>query len=271
MKTSSNGLCGNSPITVHAFADNELDAKDWIAFKDHLDTCPGCFAAYRQILALKALLKHSLLQYQAPASLRMEIALELQAASKVVPAGVCGAKSSDRVRLSRPNLIGKEWKQITLTGSALAVSLVIAITLIFSMNGPALEDEIIASYRRSLALSLSSNALRATSPEEKSRLIGNLDFVPLIPDLAASGFSYKGARLDQIARRNTAVLIYAKERNVINLFIWPSESEPIGTVSRQGYNIIRWTRAGLKFCAISTLNATELSQFQELFASKLPA
>jgi anti-sigma factor RsiW len=183
---------------------------------------------------------------------------------KAIPAGVSGVKSRNFVRLFR-------WKQFKLLAPALAASLVIAVTLMFSLKGPALEDEIIASYRRSLAMSRSSNTFSAASSQQRPGLIDKLHFIPPIPDLAASGFTYKGARLDQIAQHTTAVLTYTQEGSTINLFIWPSEAEPAGTVSRQGYNIIRWTRSGLKYCAISTLNAGELSRFQELFASKLPA
>jgi len=271
MKPSSNGLCGNSPVTVHAFADNELNAKDWLAFKEHLSACPDCFAAYRRILALKALFKHSLLQYRAPAPLRIEIVMELQAVNKQALAEAPGAKSWAYALLSRRGLIWKEWKKINRIAPALAASLVIAVTLTFFLSGPSLEDEIIAKYKRSLAVSLASNSPPAASLEENPRLTGAPGFVLPIPDLTASGFAYRGARLDQIAQHSGEVLIYSNGSYVIHIFIWPSEGELLGTVSKEGYNIIHWTWSDLKFCAISTMSANELSKFQEIFASKLSA
>jgi anti-sigma factor RsiW len=272
MKDSSkNGQCGILPITVHAFADNELNAMDCLAFKDHLRACPYCFATYRRILLLKAIFKHSLLQYQAPVSLRIAVTLALQSANKAAPAGVSGAKRWNYTVLSRPGLIWREWKQINWIASALAASLLLAVTLIFSSIEPALEDEIIANYKRSLVVSLPSNHPSATSDEEMPRLAGKLDFVPPITDLAGSGFTYNGTRFDQIGSHSGAVLVYTRESYVIDLYIWPSEAEPLDAVSREGYNIIRWTRSGLKFCAISTMNAKELSRFQKAFASMMPA
>jgi anti-sigma factor RsiW len=266
MKNSSNGPCRNAPVTVHAFADNELDAKDWLAFREHLSTCPDCSAAYKQILALRALFKRSLVHYRAPRELRIQIESALE-----VRGGAPGTAARRAASLSRPDSIWKKWKRINRTVSAFAASLAVAAALLLSLSGPALEDEIIGKYQRSLAVSLPSEGASAAFREEKQRPEGSLAFVPPIPDLAGSGFTYQGARADQVARHSAAVLIYSYRSSVIDLFIWPSGAEPLGALSKQGYNIIHWTRSGFKFCAISTLTATELSRFQEAFASKLPA
>jgi anti-sigma factor (TIGR02949 family) len=259
MENSSSGQCGGSQVTVHAFADNELDAADRLAFKEHLSACPDCLGAYSRIIAVKALFKRNLPHYRAPDGLRSRIVLALRASNSAPPAGAFPAKSRSGALSCRP--ASKKWKPINQIASALAASLVIAVTLILSLDGPALEDEIIASYKRSLAASLPS-AGRSVSRA------GSLDFVPPIPDLAGSGFAFEGTRSDQIAGHGAAVLIYSRRNYVINLFIWPSEAEPFGALSKQGYNIIHWTRSGLKFCAISTLTARELAKFQELFGSK---
>jgi anti-sigma factor RsiW len=271
MKNSSDGPCGNLPITVHAFADNELDPRDWLVFNEHLNACPDCGAAYKQILALRALFKHSLLHYQAPRTLCTKIALALETSRRAAPAGASGARSWRGAFLSGPDSIWRKWKQLNQAASTLAAGLAVAAVLILSMSGPALEDEIIDKYKRSLTVSLPSAGLPAASREEKPRPEGGLNFVPPIPDLAGSGFTYRGARAERVAQRTATVLIYSYESSIIGLFIWPSGAEPLGALSKQGYNIIHWTRSGFKFCAISTLTASELAKFQEIFASKLPA
>jgi anti-sigma factor RsiW len=271
MNDSSNGPCCNSPFTVHAFADNELDAKDWLAFEEHLSTCPDCSAAYRQILALRALFKHSLLRYRAPQKLRREIASALEVRDRMALGRAPGATAWPAAPLSRPDSIWKKWKRIDRTASAFAASLAVAAALLLSPGGPALEDEIIGKYQRSLAVSLPPEGASATFREERQRPKGRMDFLTPIPDLAGSGFTYQGARTDRIAGHRAAVLIYTYGSSAVDLFIWPSGAEPPGALSKQGYNIVHWTRSGLKFCAISTLAAAELSRFQEAFASKLPA
>jgi anti-sigma factor RsiW len=271
MKNSSNGLCGISPAKVHAFTDHELQTEDWLAFKEHLSACPDCFAEHSQILAMKALFKRNLVHYRAPDVLRIKIALALQAYNGAAPVNTSGAKSSKPMLLSAAASAAKKGRPINRIAAALAASLVIALALNLALNGQALEDEIIASYQRSLDISLTPEGRPAAFRRERPRLAGSLDFVPPIPDLTGSGFTLEGARADQIARRGTAVLVYSRRSYVINLFIWRSGAEPFGALSKQGYNIVHWTGGGLKFCAISTLTASELAKFQELFASRLPA
>jgi anti-sigma factor RsiW len=271
MKTSSSGQCGNSPITVHAFADGELDGIDWLVFNDHLRACPDCSAEYKRVLFLKALFKLEPLRYRAPDPLRLRVSLSLRAAHEAAPVRESGGKPGNKEILFRKNLIRKEWKQTKWIAPLLAASVMIAATLTLSSNGSALEDEIIAKYRHSLIVSLPADIPSTASPERKPQFAGNLDFVPPVLDLTGSGFAYRGYRFDEVSRLNAAVLIYTQRSDVIDLFIWPSGVEPIGAVSRDGYNIIHWTRAGLKFCAISTMSAEDLSRFQEAFAARLPA
>ena len=82
-------------------------------------------------------------------------------------------------------------------------------------------------------------------------------------------FAYRGSRFDQVADLNAAVLIYAQDVYIIDLFIWPAKAEPIGIVSRDGHTLIYWTQGGLKFCAVSNMKPEDLSRFQEFFAAKL--
>jgi anti-sigma factor RsiW len=37
--------------------------------------------------------------------------------------------------------------------------------------------------------------------------------------------------------------------------------------SREGYNLLHWTRSGMSFWVVSDLNAVELRQFQEKYSS----
>jgi anti-sigma factor RsiW len=101
------------------------------------------------------------------------------------------------------------------------------------------------------------------------------------PWLAASstlatghGSATRGSRslagADYLDNRPVAALVYRYRQHVINLFVWPDEKS--GRVlpqalSKHGYNVLRWSDAGMTYWAISDVNAAELKTFAETYAS----
>jgi anti-sigma factor RsiW len=103
---------------------------------------------------------------------------------------------------------------------------------------------------------------------------GRLDFAPPVIDLAREGFALTGGRLDYIAGRAVAALVYKRREHIINLFIWPAEKEGIGADRVQssvnnGYNTLHWSGNGMTFWAISDLNSAELQEFIGQFQGHL--
>jgi len=101
---------------------------------------------------------------------------------------------------------------------------------------------------------------------------GKLDFSPPVVELKDHDFPLIGGRLDYAGNRPVAALAYRRGGHVINLFVSPSTSNADVAetfASRQGYNVLFWTRAGMSFWAVSDLNATELRQFASLVQAGL--
>ena len=85
-----------------------------------------------------------------------------------------------------------------------------------------------------------------------------------IPDLAKDGFPLKGGRLEYLAERPAAALVYARQKHTINLLIWPYKAEinrERGVETRQGFHLVHWSQNGMAFWAISDLNSVELLDF----------
>lgn len=66
---------------------------------------------------------------------------------------------------------------------------------------------------------------------------GKLDFSPPVVDLSSEGFPLIGGRVDYLANRSVAALVYRRHGHVINLFVWPSDPAPQAATARDGYNI----------------------------------
>ena len=71
--------------------------------------------------------------------------------------------------------------------------------------------------------------------------------------------------------RPVAALVYRHRQHVIDLFIWPDEKAGATTsmqvTSKQGYNLVHWSNAGMTFWAISDLNPAEIRTFAGVYAS----
>ena len=69
-----------------------------------------------------------------------------------------------------------------------------------------------------------------------------------------------GGRLDYISGQPVAALIYRRNNHFINIFVWPTTSEEgVRRSSQQGYNVIHWAHNGMRYFAVSDLNADELN------------
>jgi anti-sigma factor RsiW len=114
---------------------------------------------------------------------------------------------------------------------------------------------------------LGSHLLDVVSSDQhtvKPWFAGKLDFSPDVKDLAAQGFPLAGGRVDYLAGRRVAALVYHRRQHVINLFIWPGGSSapsPTG-ITHNGYNLLHWTAGRMTFWAVSDVSSAELQDFR---------
>jgi anti-sigma factor RsiW len=75
-----------------------------------------------------------------------------------------------------------------------------------------------------------------------------------------------GGRLDVLANRDVAAIIYQRRKHYINLFIWPSDTHalPGHIYARNGYHALGWTKAGMNFLAVSDLGDAEFRDFVKM-------
>lgn len=252
--------CTESRSRLHAYLDQELDLPGAVAIDQHLAACPACKALFASQTALRSGIRKHAEYDTAPAGLADRIRSKIGAGAADVPA-------------SR----GWRWPQFGQwlpVGAAAAAAAVVSWTAAIQYASPSenqiVAEQVIAGHARSI---LTSRLVEVASSDQhtvKPWLSSKLDFSPPVPDLAGAGFPLAGGRLDYLDSRPVAALVYRYRQHVINLFVWPdvkSGRVPPEAIAKHGYNVQRWSDAGMTFWAISDVNAAELKAFTEAYAS----
>jgi anti-sigma factor RsiW len=251
--------CQQAQPLIDPYADGELEAAAILELEKHIRDCSGCALAWRNLQSLKKALKQDALYFSAPAELRRRIKSELPSP-----------------RRAAPQWPAWNWNWLTTTMSG-AFAVCLALLLFVVQTRPPLEQqfakEIVSSHVRSL---MGSHLMDVASTDQhtvKPWFSGKLDFAPPVKDLAVREFPLVGGRLDYVSGRSVAALVFQRHKHVINLYVWPAnerDSKPGPVAPRQGYNLVHWSAAGMTFWAVSDLNAKELLQFAQDYATDQP-
>lgn len=256
---SGGRACEEMRLLIQADLDGELDAAATAVLAAHIAECPGCQDEQQQMTRLSALLRAEAPRHAAPLALRDRIEAQLlpRRAAPPPPSGF------RRQRALLPLMSG-------LAGAALAASLMLFIAPL-SRPGPQAADEateaqLLASHIRALQPGHLTDVLSTDKHTVKPWFDGRIDFAPPVRDFRAEGFPLIGGRLDYVGGRPVAVLVYARGKHLIDVFIWP-ENKPVHELpeTKQGYNFVYWNDHGMRCSAVSDLEPAQLAQFVRLW------
>lgn len=209
----------------------------------------------RERSALSDAIRAGATRYEAPAELRTAIR------SAVAQAAAPIDRPPREVRRS-----GGIWVRL---GAAFACGVLLSLLLVqqgfFLRAANPLAEQVVAAHVRSMMVAHLEDVVSSDQHTVKPWFGGKLDYSPPVGDFASQGFPLSGGRLDYIGQRPVAALIYHRRGHVINVFVWPIRGNPQSLItSRDGYNLIALSSAGMQYWIVSDLNGEELEQFSNL-------
>ena len=240
--------CDLSSVQLRAYLDDELDAVGAATFESHLKSCPECAAVLASEKALRQTLASSELYERAPDRLRQNVLSGL-------PAPVAKSQS---------------WRWVALA-AALLLAVLLGRELLTVLRGQSdvtmLASAAVDAHLRSLQPGHLTDVQSTDQHTVKPWFDGKVAFAPSVRDFSSDGFPLLGGRLDILAGRTVAALVYGRRKHIINVFVL--ESQPPIAVSnsgdRHGYHWLSWQKDGFTYVAVSDAAPDDLQQLRELF------
>jgi anti-sigma factor RsiW len=248
--------CPDVRRLLHPYSDGELDVIRHVEVEEHLAQCAGCAEEEKHLRSLRTAVASASLYHRAPAKLRNRVRL----GSAPVP----------------PRRAPMRWVAIA-AGVLLLMGAAAMVGVLLSQARASADDRlaewIVASHVRSLQVEHLTDVASSDRHTVKPWFRGKLDFSPQVTDLSADGYKLSGGRLDYLADRPAAALVYQRRLHAINLFTWPAANDTekaVRGLDRQGFHIRHWQRSGMSYWAISDLNEQELDEFVRLIQRDAP-
>lgn len=148
---------------------------------------------------------------------------------------------------------------------------VIPIVPRLDWNEP-LDVALVADHVRALQIGPLTEVVSTDRHTVKPWFQGRLDYAPPVLDFGAEGFPLIGGRVEHVRGNAVATLAYARNRHVIDVFVWPSGVQSSGARSvRKGFNVLYWADGSMQYWAVSDLDRAEMDRFAQLWRDRVAA
>jgi anti-sigma factor RsiW len=215
---------------LHSYIDGELDTASALELEREMAQNPALRASVERLRELSAAVRTQADYHRAPA------------------------------RLKRTPREHRRW---LVFAPAFAMAVLLGAAIALYLDRPGEEAELVASHVRA---TLGNRLIDVASSDQhtvKPWLSARLPYSPPVADLSSEGYPLAGARVDYVAGKQVAVLVYHRRQHIIDVYVWPGDGDERG-FTRDGFNVERFARAGMSYAMVSDLNRNELRDFAKL-------
>jgi anti-sigma factor RsiW len=148
----------------------------------------------------------------------------------------------------------------------MAVSSASTWLVVSSLDDSVLE-QVVDSHTRAMLTARPTDVASTEQHIVKPWFNDKLTFAPTVIDLQSDGYPLAGARIDVIAAKPVATLVYNRRLHRISLFARPDRGPTASLISHravQGLNVVSWKQNDVEYWAVSDLNSKELAEFADL-------
>lgn len=245
--------CDETRRRLAAHLDEELDLVHDQEIVTHLDGCPACSDAALAHAARRGLVREKLPRFTSPPGLEDAVRTAIRSAKPRPAIALSGF-----LRLLLP------------LAACIALAGIGGYGLGFERaTRNAAIASLVSSHVHALMSDHAVDVVSTSQHTVKPWFAGKLDFTPPVPNLETAGFPLVGGRLDHLAGRTVAAIVYRRRQHVIDVYAAPAAGVlPAADTLHDGYNIVVWTEGEIRYAAVSDLAESELRDMIRLWRNE---
>ncbi len=250
--------CERAGELVNAYVDGELRGDDRASVAAHIEACAAC----------RELVDETERASEAVRAIGREVAPE--ALGSLIYGHLSNAAGEHEVR--KGVIPWRMSRYVWRNAAALAACCVLSVVTTWwvvssSAQWDQMQQQIVTAHVSSLLQDSPIQVASSDSHTVKPWFAGRVDFSPEVRDLTAEGFPLLGGRLDYVNGRRVGALVYRRRLHTVNVFMWRAQgNEDVAptVATKNGFNLLTWTRAGVAYWAVSDVDTAELKRLQAL-------
>ena len=212
---------------------------------------------------LSALIRRHATHHSAPDSLRAGIRTQIALAE--------AGRASAPAQVPRRPWLSFSWRTASVSFALGTLCTLLVLPVAQRLNEP-LDADLVADHVRALQVGPLTEVVSSDRHTVKPWFQGRLDYAPPVFDFAAEGYPLMGGRIEHVRGSAVATLAYARNRHVIDVFVWPSsEQRSPARIVRKGFNVMHWADGSMQYWAVSDLERNEIESFTQLWLARAAA